>query len=116
MVSVMITSTIAALLAIGLFWTDCDLALRFLPYSSADKSFANQTILITGASSGIGATLAEELTAGGAQVIISARRATQLESVVDKCALVGLRPMILAFDALDFDEHEKAFRLSLKNL
>lgn len=110
MVSVMITSTIVALLAIGLFWTDCDLALRFLPYSSADKSFANQTIWITGASSGIGATLAEELTAGGAQVIISARRANQLESVADKCALVGLRPMMLAFDALDFDEHDKAFQ------
>ena len=109
MVSVMITSAIVALFAMGLLWTDCDLTLRLLPYSSADKSFANQTIWITGASSGIGASLAEELTAGGAQVIISARRMNQLESVADKCAAVGLRPMIQAFDALDFEEHGRAF-------
>ena len=109
MVSVTITSAIVAVFAMGLLWTDCDLTLRLLPYSSADKSFANQTIWITGASSGIGASLAEELTAGGAQVIISARRMNQLESVADKCAAVGLRPMILAFDALDFDEHGRAF-------
>ena len=110
MVSVLIGSVVAALLAVGLFCTDCDLALRFLPYSSKDNSFANKTIWITGASSGIGASLAEELTAGGAQVIISARRLSQLESVADKCAAVGLRPMILAFDALDLDEHDKAFQ------
>jgi dehydrogenase/reductase SDR family member 7 len=110
MVSIMIISGIVAILAVGFMWADCDVALQFLPYSSLDKSFANQTIWITGASSGIGAVLAEELTAGGAQVIISARRVNQLEGVAEKCAAVGLRPMILPFDALDFDEHYRAFQ------
>jgi hypothetical protein len=67
--------------------TDCDPALKVLPYSSLDKSFANKVIWITGASSGIGASLAQELTAGGAITILSARRIDQLEDVANKVYL-----------------------------
>ena len=43
------------------------------------------TILVTGASSGIGAALAPQLAAKGATVGIVARRAERLESVVTEC-------------------------------
>lgn len=109
MPSLSVLSFLVAVLSIGLFWTDCDLTLRILPYSASEKAFTDKVIWITGASSGIGASLAEELTAGGAQVVVSARRVSNLEDVANKCALVGKRPMVLQFDALDFDEHEKVF-------
>ena len=101
-------------LSVLVLWTDCDFFLRVLPYSPADKSFSNQIIWIIGASSGIGASLAEELTLGGAQVVLSARRMNHLEDVADKCALVGHRPMIIPFDVLDFSEHEKSYQLIIE--
>jgi short-subunit dehydrogenase len=110
MPSYAILSTLVAVLCVLLFWADCDLFLRILPYSSSEKAFTDKVIWITGASSGIGASLAEELTAGGAQVVVSARREGNLEDVANKCALVGKRPMVLPFDFLDFDEHENAFK------
>lgn len=109
MVSATISAALVALFAVALLWADCDFALRVLPYSVAEKNFNNQVIWLTGASSGIGASLAEELAAGGAQLILSARRVKQLEEVADKCAAVGLRPTVVPFDALNFDEHEGAF-------
>jgi dehydrogenase/reductase SDR family member 7 len=109
MPSYAILSTLVAVVCVVLFWTDCDLILRILPYSTSEKAFTDKVIWITGASSGIGASLAEELTAGGAQIVVSARREGNLEDVANKCALVGKRPMVLPFDVLDFDEHEKAF-------
>ena len=101
-------------LSVLVLWTDCDFFLRVLPYTPADKSFSNQIIWIIGASSGIGASLAEELTLGGAQVVLSARRMNHLEDVADKCALVGHRPMIIPFDVLDFSEHEKSYQLIIE--
>lgn len=103
-----VVAVVAVLVAT--LWADCDLTLRLLPYSSNEKAFIGKVVWITGASSGIGASLAEELTAGGAQVVLSARRISQLEDVANKCALVGERPLIVPFDALDFGKHEAAFQ------
>ena len=103
-----------ACLSVLVLWTDCDLFLRVLPYSPADKSFSNQIIWVIGASSGIGASLAEELTLGGAQVVLSARRMNHLEDVANKCALLGHRPMVVPFDVLDFSEHEKSYQLIIE--
>ena len=109
-----VSAFLAACLSVGLLWTDCDFFLRVLTYSPADKSFANQVIWVVGASGGIGASLAEELTLGGAQVVLSARRTNQLEDVANKCALLGHRPMIVPFDALNYDEHDKSFQLIIE--
>lgn len=60
--------------------------------------FADQTVWITGASSGIGAALAVAFAAEGARVILSGRRADALAAVAADCP--GSRR--LAFDTTDF--------------
>tara|TARA_R110000796_G_scaffold185330_2_gene301990 strand:+ start:88784 stop:89572 length:789 start_codon:yes stop_codon:yes gene_type:complete len=49
-------------------------------------SLTNKTIWVTGASSGIGEALAMQLSAEGAQLILSARRLAELERVKSNCS------------------------------
>jgi dehydrogenase/reductase SDR family protein 7 len=65
-------------------------------------------IWITGASSGIGARLACDLTEKGAQVIVSARRIEQLNDVSKRCSGKHI-PYVLPLDVLDLESHETAF-------
>lgn len=51
----------------------------------AGGSFATQRVLVTGASSGIGAGLAEEFARRGAVVGICARRRDRLDQVLERC-------------------------------
>ncbi len=63
-------------------------------------SFTDQVVWITGASSGIGEALAYAFSAEGARVILSSRRADELERVRQGCA----RPeqvRVLPLDLLD---------------
>jgi short-subunit dehydrogenase len=58
-----------------------------------------KTVLLTGASSGIGAALARRLGAQGARLAISARRVPQLEEVADAVERDGgTRPVVLPAD------------------
>ena len=59
-------------------------------------SFEGKTILITGASSGIGRALADQLTQAGAFVVATARSGS-VEQIDDRCA------MALELDVLDLD-------------
>lgn len=90
------------------FKSDADLPLVFLPYQP-ENSFDGKVVWITGASSGIGAALAEDMVRAGAKVIISARRVAQLEQVADKCASIGERPMILPLDVTDYEAQQVAY-------
>ena len=56
---------------------------------STKSFFREKSVLITGASAGIGEELALQLAAAGAKVTLSARRRDQLESLAQKIALLG---------------------------
>ncbi|KAG8297995.1 Dehydrogenase/reductase SDR member 7 [Homalodisca vitripennis] len=72
-----------------------------------------KVIWITGASSGIGASLAEVLAANGAKLVISARNAGNLSKVKQKCIAAGLPAtdvLILPMDVLEIQKHEQYFQ------
>ena len=54
------------------------------------NSFAGKNVWFTGASSGIGAELAIQLCEGGANVLISARRVNELETLQSKCSSIKM--------------------------
>ena len=53
------------------------------------KSLKNKTIVITGASSGIGEAMAREYAARGARVVLGARSAEKLERLTDEIRRAG---------------------------
>lgn len=59
--------------------------------------------LITGASSGIGQSLAERLAKDGTEVVLVARRADQLHATVGRIEAAGGRARSLPFDVADCD-------------
>ena len=61
-------------------------AFHYFKWKSVEPNFSGKTILITGASSGIGECLALEFTTAGAKkLILAARRITELERVKSAC-------------------------------
>ena len=67
----------------------------------------DQVVVITGASSGIGAALAEQLGARGATVVLVARREEALREVA---ARVGARAHVVTADVTDRDEVKRVVR------
>jgi citronellol/citronellal dehydrogenase len=74
------------------------------------KRFENRNVIVTGASRGIGASLAERLCAEGANVAIVARTvdkhdhlAGSLNETLDKCARFGTQVEAIAADLADAD-------------
>jgi short-subunit dehydrogenase len=53
-------------------------------------SIAGRVVIITGASSGIGAAAAIELSRQGASVVLAARRVEKLEAIAEKCRAAAL--------------------------
>ena len=60
-----------------------------------NSRFAGQVVLITGASSGIGAELARQFAADGARVALAARDGTRLESVAAECRALGAEALVV---------------------
>eukprot|EP01039_Chlorochromonas_danica_P008449 gene8449-9315_t len=95
---------------LGVFFrSDSDLTLFFTPSPPA-QAYAGEVVWIVGASSGIGAALALELARFGAHVVLSARRAEQLQALAQQIVSAGgPEPLVLPFDVTQLDTHQTAF-------
>jgi NAD(P)-dependent dehydrogenase (short-subunit alcohol dehydrogenase family) len=64
---------------------------------------SNRVVMITGASSGIGAATAQKVGAAGGEVVLVARRAEQLEETADAVRLAGGRAHVFPCDLSDLE-------------
>ncbi len=69
--------------------------------------FAGRIALVTGASRGIGAAIAEKLAAGGAHVVLTARTAKDLEAVEDRIFEAGGNATIAPLDLTEAGSIER---------
>src|SRR5438128_1674279 len=65
------------------------------------RSLQGKVLIVTGASSGIGAATAVEAARCGMKVTLAARRAAQLEEVADKVRGAGGQTLVLPTDVAD---------------
>jgi short-subunit dehydrogenase len=63
--------------------------------------FADRSVIITGASDGIGAALARKLASQGAWLALGARRAHELDLVAQDCIAAGGRAIVIPTDVTD---------------
>ena len=76
-------------------------------------SLRGRTVLITGASRGIGAVLAEGMARAGARVVLAARDRDRLEQVAATVRAHGAQAHVLPFDVRDQEATETACRAAL---
>jgi dehydrogenase/reductase SDR family protein 7B len=79
---------------------------------STMSDFTNKVVWITGASSGIGEALAYKFSAEGAMLILSSRRAEELERVKKACANAG-QVKVLPLDLMDISSFEAKTALAI---
>ena len=91
------------------FKSDCDLFIALCPFDE-NSGFRGKVVWITGASGGIGASLAHNFVKAGAEVIISARRESLLNEVADNCSSYGNRPAVYPLDVTDKEEQELVYK------
>ena len=89
---------------------DCDLSVAWAclthPTSRLRRYYSNKVVWITGASSGLGKALALELAQYPCKLVLSARRAEELNKVKAECVARGLEEdavLVLPMDSLDFE-------------
>jgi NAD(P)-dependent dehydrogenase (short-subunit alcohol dehydrogenase family) len=69
----------------------------------------NRTVLVAGASSGIGAHFAQVLAEAGAKVALAARRTDKTQALADALGRRGLQAMAVTMDVLDEDSVTAGF-------
>ena len=68
------------------------------------QDVSRHTAIITGASSGIGASVARAFAAGGAQLILAARRADRLNALAEELRALSGRVLVRPTDVTDEDD------------
>lgn len=81
--------------------------MPFAPPRGMPRKIADQVVVITGASSGIGRCTAEYLAARGARVVVTARRADALESLVSDIERSGGTAVAVAGDVTRKEDLER---------
>lgn len=66
-------------------------------------NFVDKVVLVTGASSGIGAAIAKHFAAEGANLAITGRNETKLKSTAKQCEHEGKKPLVIVAD-VNIDE------------
>jgi NADP-dependent 3-hydroxy acid dehydrogenase YdfG len=80
----------------------------------AEKTLADRTIIVTGASSGIGEATARLLAQAGAQVVVAARRKERLEALQAKIEAAGGRCVAVPTDAAEPTQLDALFEQAVK--
>lgn len=85
--------------------------IRYMPTASF---FRDKSVLITGASAGIGEELAVQLAAAGAKLTLAARRREHLESIATRIAGMGVaRPVAVECDVTRDGDLERAVKAAV---
>ena len=87
----------------GLLWVTPRARLRRLAGRGGPSPLAGRTVLVTGASSGIGEATARAAAARGAHVVLVARRADELARVRASIEAAGARASTYVVDLTDLD-------------
>lgn len=77
-------------------------------------AIANKTVLITGASSGLGRAMALELARHNNNLVVTARRAALLETLAAEIEHAGSQCLVVACDATDTDESNRLVRRAVE--
>jgi dehydrogenase/reductase SDR family protein 7 len=106
------------IVSLGIFFaSDADFLLYLLP-SQPKNAFKDKVVWIVGASSGIGASLAEEFAKSGAKVAISARRVDMLQSLAKKIQAESPDApavLVVPLDVTDLAAHDAALQQVLSS-
>lgn len=76
--------------------------------------FKNKTVIVTGASSGIGEAVARQLARGGANVVLFARRAERLAALGAELDATGRRVLAIPGDVTVAADRERLVRMTLE--
>lgn len=76
-------------------------------FLGVDSSLQNKTVVITGASAGLGATLARECAQRGAHLVISARNAERLAAVAQACEPLGSEVLTAVGDVAQAEDGQR---------